>query len=162
MIFYKKIFERYRNKCKELEMISHYIQDINRFPQTVTASQQEFPLETQITFVSRHPSNRSISNTSRLCANGQDRMIDHNQYDCNADGGSPRRRLYLGNLKQRMRHDSVKVSKLDKGFVLNLMNLERCLQENANRKVSLEAGRTERSDEGKRSEQSLWTENFYH
>jgi G3E family GTPase len=162
MIFYKKIFERYCNNCKELDMISHFIQDINRAQQTVTASKQEFPLQTQITFVSRHPSNRSVSNTSRLFTNGQDHMIDHNEHDCNADGGSSSRRLYLGNLKQRMRHHSVKVSKLDQGFVLNLMNLERCLQENANRKVSLEAARTERSYEGKRSEQSLWTEKFYH
>lgn len=133
MIFYKNIFYRHLNKCKELEMISHFLQILNGAPQTVTASKQEFPLQTQIAFVSRHPSKRTVMN-------GQDCMIDHNEYDCNADCGSATRRLYLGNLKQRMRHNSLKVSKLDQGFVLNLMNLEQCLQENADRKVSLGAG----------------------
>lgn len=113
MIFYKNIFYRHLNKCKELEIISHFIQILNGAPQTVTASKQEFPLQTQIAFVSRHPSKRTMTNM----INGQDCMIDRNEYDCNADGGSPTGRLYLGNLKQRMRHNSLKVSKLDQGFV---------------------------------------------
>lgn len=68
----------------------------------------------------------------------------------------------MENLKQRMRLDDEMVSKLDQGFVLNLMNLERCLQENANRKVSIEAGLTERSDEGTLGGKSVWTAKFYH
>jgi hypothetical protein len=141
MIFYKKILKIHCNKSKELQLMSKFIKDISAAPQPVSPKKQEFPLQTQLTFVSNHPSKRSVCPSSRLCTiGGQDGMIDENGYGSRANSVSPSRRLYLKNLKQRIRHNDVEVSKLDHDFALNLMNLERCLQENANRKVGIEAG----------------------